>query len=54
LVEFHFHVHFPQQHNIHDIYYDDLLWYVMALKYHIFHYDYGFSLNLLHYTHLIQ
>jgi hypothetical protein len=53
-VEFHFHIHFPQQHNIQDIYRDDLLRYVLALKYHVLHYDHGFSLNLLDYIHHIQ
>jgi len=54
LVEFHFHIHFPQQHNIQDIYRDDYLRYVLALKYHVLHYDYSFSLNLLDYIHHIQ
>jgi hypothetical protein len=54
LVEFHFHIHFLQQHNIRDIYHDDLLRYVLALKYHVFHYDHNFSLNLVDYIHHIQ
>jgi hypothetical protein len=53
-VEFHFHVHFLQHDNKRDIYHDENLRYVVALKYHVLYYDYGFSHNHFDYNHLIQ